>query len=146
MNRSPASSTRQTAAVVRLALSRQRLQQVLLAQAAGGGPREQLAALVLRHPLGSAIAALLLGALVARLRPWRWTLKPAWWAALWPQALAALAAAPLGLWVDVVSTLWRQHGPAAGTPTDAPPAAAPEAAAPGPATAPRPGVGDAAPP
>ncbi len=136
------SGSRQAAAVARLSRSRERLHQALLAPSTGGGLGEQVAGMVLRHPLGAALVALLVGALVTRARPWRWALKPAVWAVIVPQAVAALAAAPMGLWINVLTTLWHRHAGAsdgsAGVPADAPadvaaaaPVAAPAAATPG---------------
>jgi hypothetical protein len=37
------------------------------------------------HPLALVLGALLLGGVLAATRPWRWILKPAWFAGLWPQ-------------------------------------------------------------
>lgn len=37
------------------------------------------------HPLALVLGALLLGGALAATRPWRWLLKPAWFAGLWPQ-------------------------------------------------------------
>lgn len=132
------SGSRQAAAVARLSRSRERLHQALLAPSTGGGLGEQVAGMVLRHPLGAALLALLVGALVTRVRPWRWALKPAVWAVILPQAVAALAAAPMALWINVLTTLWHRHARAADAPAeeaaDTPaqaqaPAAAPPAAA-----------------
>ncbi len=47
--------------------------------------RSVLRPVALRHPLALVLGALLLGGVLAWTRPWRWILKPAWFAGLWPE-------------------------------------------------------------
>nr|WP_315187458.1 hypothetical protein [uncultured Albidiferax sp.] len=56
-----------------------------------------------RNPLGLAVGALALGALVAWTRPWRWVLKPALFAGLSSQLLSrGIANLPLKSWLSAV--------------------------------------------
>lgn len=99
---------RQGMAVARLVASRQRLRVALMDDAALGTVAALLQQVVKRHPLLSATAAMLAGALVARARPWRWVLKPELWAALLPTLMSSLAGAPIGTWADIAASLLRQ--------------------------------------
>jgi hypothetical protein len=124
--------TRREEAVARLELSRQRLQRAMVGEGAIGSPSALMLQLVQRHPLASAAAAAVLGALLARMRPWRWVLQPALWSALLPGLLARLAGAPAGSWSGLVATLMQEMAVAgmAGQETQAAPdvAAAPPSA------------------
>ncbi len=100
--------TRQALAIGRLELSRQRLRAALVQPSAAVGMLAMASRLVREHPLAAATLALLLGAAVARARPWRWALKPALWAAAVPLLMAAAEAAPAGLWATLLNTLLRQ--------------------------------------
>jgi hypothetical protein len=116
-------TTAKDAAVSRLALSRERLRGALRADRSNPGPQDLLGRLVQRHPWALSLLALALGALVTRVKPWRWLigqgLKSAIWAAVWPPLAAALASAPLSLWAQTLATLWRQHSKA-GSPSPPP--------------------------
>ena len=75
-----------------------------------------------RHPIVLMLGALLVGALLARSRPWRWLLEPALIAALLPQLLPkAMTRGPSFSWLSVLTSLASQQ-----------PAVAPKAATPGP--------------
>jgi hypothetical protein len=58
-----------------------------------------------RHPLGLVTGALLLGGLLAWIRPWRWALKPALFAGLLPQLIfQAMAQEPIQSWLAAFTT------------------------------------------
>lgn len=111
---------RHSEVVARLVASRQRLRVALVDDAALGTVGALLQRVVQRHPLLSATAAMLAGALVARARPWRWAMKPELWAALLPTLMSSLAGAPIGTWADIVSALLRQAMPDAPAASAAP--------------------------
>jgi hypothetical protein len=118
--------TRRLEAVARLELSRQRLQRAMVGDGATGSASATLLQLVRRHPLASAAAAAVLGALLARMRPWRWALQPALWSALLPGLLARLAGAPASSWSGLLATFMQEMAAAgmAGQETQAEPGAA----------------------
>lgn len=61
-------------------------------QAGAEAVRSVLQPIARSHPLALALGALLLGGVLAWTRPWRWILKPAWFAGLGPELfLQALA-------------------------------------------------------
>ncbi|WP_367849329.1 hypothetical protein [Rhodoferax sp. WC2427] len=73
------------------------------------------------NPLGLVAGALVLGAVVAWARPWRWVLKPAMLAGLWPQLLSkGIAHLPMESWLDALASVARQR-PAAQTSATPPP-------------------------
>nr|WP_315205588.1 hypothetical protein [uncultured Albidiferax sp.] len=83
-----------------------------------------------RNPLGLALGALAVGALLAWTRPWRWVLKPALFAGLWSQLLSkGIANLPLKSWLAAMGGAASQRpvarasstqnpggGPGSGTP------------------------------
>jgi hypothetical protein len=76
-----------------------------------------------RNPMGLAVAALLVGGLLAWSRPWRWVLKPALFAGLWSQLLSkGIAHLPLESWLAALGSVVWQKKPA--QPTDTAPEAA----------------------
>lgn len=115
--------TRRAEAVARLELSRQRLQRAMVGDAAVGTSGALLLHVVRRHPWASAAAAAALGALLARLRPWRWFSKPELWNALLPGLLARVAAAPIGSWSGLLAAFLEDMAAASHEKTD--PASAP---------------------
>lgn len=59
-----------------------------------------------RNPLGLVLGALVFGAVVAWIRPWRWMLKPALLAGLFPQVVSkVITHAPSTSWVTVLMSL-----------------------------------------
>jgi hypothetical protein len=56
---------------------------------------------------------MIMGGLSVRIKPWRWLLKAELWSAVLPGLMAALTAAPLGAWADVLAMFLRpaQPGP-----------------------------------
>ena len=53
-----------------------------------------------RNPLGLALASLAVGGLLVWGRPWRWIVKPALFAGIWPQLLSkVMAHLPLASWL-----------------------------------------------
>ena len=74
--------------------------------------------LATRHPLPLVLGALLVGALIARSRPWRWVLKPALFAGLAAQLSAKLIAqVPLQSWMSLLTALAQGRGqPSAASP------------------------------
>jgi hypothetical protein len=106
--------TRRAAALARLDQSRQRLQRVLVGDAAMGTSGALLQHIVRRHPWASALAAASFGALLAQLRPWRWALKPELWSALLPGLLARLAGAAPGTWSEVLAAFLQEVAASAG--------------------------------
>ena len=59
-----------------------------------------------RNPVGLVLGALVLGAVVVWSRPWRWILKPALLAGLFPQLLSkVIAHAPSRSWMTVLMSL-----------------------------------------
>lgn len=75
-----------------------------------------------RHPLGLALGALVLGAIVAWSRPWRWVLKPAMFAGLWPQLLSkGIAHLPLASWLAALGSVVLQKPAARSDTPDSPP-------------------------
>ena len=95
--------TRRAEAVARLDLSRQRLQRAMTGEAPVSASGALLLHVVRHHPWASAAAAAALGALLARLRPWRWFSKPELWNALLPGLLARVASAPFGSWSGLLA-------------------------------------------
>lgn len=86
-----------TEAVARLALSRERLRLAMTKPAADTGLLAQASRLVREHPLAAAGLAAAVGALLTRVRPWRWLRQPALLAALLPGLMAvARASSPTG--------------------------------------------------
>jgi hypothetical protein len=66
-----------------------------------------------RNPVGLALGALALGALVAWTRPWRWVLKPALFAGLSSQLLSrGIANLPLKSWLAALGAATSQKPPA----------------------------------
>ena len=66
-----------------------------------------------RNPLGLALGALALGALVAWARPWRWILKRAMFAGLASQLLSkGIAHMPLESWLDALMSVAFKKSPA----------------------------------
>ena len=66
-----------------------------------------------RNPVGLALGALALGALVAWTRPWRWVLKPALFAGLSSQLLSrGIANLPLKSWLAALGAATSQRPPA----------------------------------
>ncbi|BDT66617.1 hypothetical protein os1_07800 [Comamonadaceae bacterium OS-1] len=66
-----------------------------------------------RNPLGLALGALALGALLAWTRPWRWVLKPALFAGLTSQLLSrGIANLPLKSWLAALGAATSQPPPA----------------------------------
>lgn len=56
-----------------------------------------------RHPIGLVVGAAVVGAALARTRPWRWLLRPALFAGLVPQlASRVVTALPLEAWMTAV--------------------------------------------
>lgn len=65
-----------------------------------------------RNPLGLALGALALGALLAWTRPWRWVLKPALFAGLSSQLLSrGIAHLPLKSWLAALAEATSQRPP-----------------------------------
>lgn len=59
-----------------------------------------------RNPLGLVLGALVIGAVVAWTRPWRWVLKPALLVGLLPQVISkVITHAPSTSWVTVLMSL-----------------------------------------
>ena len=74
-----------------------------------------------RHPLGMMLAALLLGGVLARSRPWRWLLKPALFAGLVPQLLSkAMTQLPVPSWMVALTALTQAERIRRETPARAP--------------------------
>jgi hypothetical protein len=126
MTRPPAAApgsacSRRSAAVVRLEQSRRRLSGLLKDGSDLAVARALLVRAVRRHPRLAVALAVLLGAVLARARPWRWLLRPALWATLLPALLAALGLPSGGQaagWAEWLAGLLR---PAAGPKEPAPP-------------------------
>ncbi len=74
-----------------------------------------------RNPLGLALGALAVGALLAWTRPWRWVLKPALFAGLSSQLLSrGIANLPLKSWLAAMGAATSQKPPAQATATPSP--------------------------
>lgn len=117
-NGSDSRAQRTSLAVERLEASRARWRAVLPhAEPAGGlaALAAQLSAVVQRHPGLCAAGAVLLGALLARAKPWRWALSSGLWAMLLPRLLpslvSTLSSVRLGLWADLITAWFSAEGP-----------------------------------
>lgn len=72
----------------------------VLGAAAAATAKAAVQPLARRHPLGLVTSAVLLGGLLAWSRPWRWALKPALFAGLFPQLISqAMAQVPIQTWL-----------------------------------------------
>lgn len=91
----------------------------VLGTAAAATAKAAVQPLAQRHPLGLAMGAVLLGGLLAWSRPWRWALKPALFAGLFPQLISqAMAQVPIQTWLAAFTV------PAPGQPSPPGPPAA----------------------
>lgn len=89
-------------AVDRLALSRERLRQALRVSSASP-----------RNPLVILAGTVVLGGLLARMRPWRWVPKSVLFAGLLPLVSQTVTRLPPSLWVNVLASLAQKwSGPA----------------------------------
>lgn len=62
-----------------------------------------------RHPIGLVAGAVVVGVLFVKSHPWRWLFKPALFAGLLPQIVAAAAAqVPPQSWINVLTSLMQQ--------------------------------------
>ena len=63
-----------------------------------------------RHPMGLALAALVLGGVLVRSRAWRWFLTPALFAGLLPQLFSkAMALVPTQSWMAMLSSVLQEQ-------------------------------------
>ena len=68
--------------------------------------RAMLQPVAQKNPVALVLGALVLGAVVAWTRPWRWIARPALLAGLFPQVLSKVVAhAPVSSWMSVLSSL-----------------------------------------
>jgi hypothetical protein len=74
-----------------------------------GAVKTVIQPLAQRHPIGLVAGAVVVGVLFVRSHPWRWLFKPALFAGLLPQILAAAAAqVPPQSWINVLTSLIQQ--------------------------------------
>lgn len=93
--------------------------------------RELAGPLVRRHPVACVAGALVVGALLVRVRPWRWVLKPALFAGLTTQVVSRLLSdAPMEFVLNALMKLRPQAGAQAPVPPPVDPAAPEEPVAP----------------
>jgi hypothetical protein len=72
-----------------------------------------------RHPIALVVAALLVGGVLARTRPWRGLVKPALFAGLLPTIMSKVVShVPLDSWMSALNSLTSRSHP----PSDQPPA------------------------
>ncbi len=65
-----------------------------------------------KHPLLLMLGALMLGAALVRVKPWRWGFKKALLAGLLPQLISkVLSDMPVSSWIAVLSRLAQEHRP-----------------------------------
>lgn len=73
---------------------------------ASDAARAALQPVAQKNPVALVLGALVLGAVVAWTRPWRWIARPALLAGLFPQVLSkVIAHAPVSSWMSVLSSL-----------------------------------------
>jgi hypothetical protein len=78
----------------------------LASMVAGDAARAVVQPMAQKNPIGLALGALGVGAVIAWSRPWRWIAKPALLAGLFPQVLTkVIAHAPSSSWVSVLMSL-----------------------------------------
>jgi hypothetical protein len=90
-----------------------------------------------RNPVGLVVGALVVGGVIAWVRPWRGILKPALFAGLLPQLIAkAMAHVPVESWLSVLSAFAAQQTDRRADPAPSPSAEAPETPEPAPSPSP----------